>query len=157
MLNNALLVELIDYSAIVLFSLMTLDFHGVCHYALSLEGLWLQVDIFGLLEALQTCILADFSKIIHNLETNGFVLAELLEATLDIQLLADFLDCLAIRDSNGNDKGFSRLTMNVNFCQFIALHISILHLFRSYILTLLQLEYVLFPVDDAQCPCLSAQ
>lgn len=157
MLEDALLVELVDLSSVILLGLMTLNLHCICQDALGLEGLWLQVDVLCLLEALQPCFLADLSKIVDNLETNGSILAELLESALNIQFVADFLDCFLMRDCNGDHKGLSGLAMDEYFSQFIALHIGILHLFSSYILTLLQLEDVLFSVDDAQCPCLGTE
>lgn len=144
-------------SSVVLLGLMTLDLHGTGDDAFSLEGLWLEVDVFCLLEALQASFLTNLSQIVHELQTNGSILAELLESALNIHFLGHFLDCLAMRDGNNDDEGLGGLAMNEYFCQLVALHIGVLHLLSGHILALLQLEDVFLSVDDAHCPRLGAQ
>lgn len=142
---------------VVLFGLVALDLHGASDDTLSLEGLWLQVDVLRLLEALKARFLTDLCKVVHELNTNSSVFAELLESTLSIQFLPDFLDCLAMWHCDDDDEGLSGITMDEYFGQFIALHVGVLHFFSCNILSLLQLENILLPVDDTQSSGLGAQ
>lgn len=144
-------------STIEFLGLMALDLHSAGEDALSLEGLWLQVDVLRLLKALQSRFLTDLCQVVHEFDTNGSVLAELLESPLNIQFFAHFLDCLGMWDGNDDDEGLSGLAMDENFCQLVTLHVCVFHLFSGYILALLQLEDVFLSVDDAHCLCLGAQ
>lgn len=60
-LQHALLVKTLYLRLVEFLCLVTLDLHRVCQDTLGQEGLGLEVDVLGLLEALKTALLADLA------------------------------------------------------------------------------------------------
>lgn len=148
-LQHSLLVKFVDLRPVKLLGLVALDLHGVGEDASVYEGLGLKVNILGLFEALQSSFLADLCQILDELTPDGLVSAQVLVVSFDFEVGCELFDKFAVRHSDGNHEGFSGVSVDEDFCELVALHVSVFHLFSSYVLTLLQLEDVLLSIYDA--------
>jgi hypothetical protein len=102
--QHALLVEQIDLGTVEFLCLVALDFHGVCQDTFGQEWLCLEVDVFDLLEACKTSLLANCVKVDDEFSTHCLVSAELFVTTSNVLLCCEFLHELLVRNCNGNDK-----------------------------------------------------
>jgi len=66
---------LVDDWFVEFLGLVALDFHGVCQDAFVHEWLRLEVDVFGLFETRESCLLAYIVEISHAISSDHIVLA----------------------------------------------------------------------------------
>jgi hypothetical protein len=155
--EDALLVELVDLWAEELLGLVALDLHRVGQDAPAQEGLSVQEDVLGLLEALQSRLLPDLRQVVHELHPHLLARAQLLVGALHVVLGRELLHELPVRDCDGDHEGLGGVAVDVYFLQLVALEVGVLNLLRRHVLALLQLEDVLLAVDHAQAARLGAQ
>lgn len=86
--DHALFVHCVDLLLVVLPCLEALQFHGRRHDASQGEGLGLEPDVFGLLEAVQLALQSVLDELLQDVLLNKLVLAKLVVGQLKRKALS---------------------------------------------------------------------
>jgi hypothetical protein len=79
------------------------------------------------------------------------------EFAFDFLVGSDFQDFLFVGHDNRNAEGFSRLAVQEDFVDEIALCVQVLHFLSGDVLALLKFEDILFTINNLQAFCVCQQ